>query len=406
MCTGNSNVLIKKKCDYIGSIDVPFFQGAHQKDFINDKLMSVENVKHGLHVKIVITTIGVKIYRKKVAKLGHGIAHILFSSCLPSKHLFAYVTKSYSVENIVVCQAHAFKLYRSNDLHLLNEKIQCAFNASTFLLRNISFEEYDSFGFNQRLSSKRWSKSEHHLGHDKLDYVMKIKDKIKNPTKEVQPKPDESNDEKDETQGYLHEYDIIEFEDVYSVTNEFYCSESMIKYEGALHFETVDEYYTTEVLEEQSKHKLEEYTWLLSHDTSPATAKKNLANASIGSYFVVPSVTRENSYSFFLKVPIHINAEGLMDCTVKEAEKGFHIQGCAFYFECLVDLVHHYGSIHNTKLHGKDHTDSSSSISSLASPLSPTLMENDEELMGDFVEDYEVYESVQQLVDELCFLKM
>ena len=416
-----SNILVEIKCDYISSIKIPFFQGANYNDLVNDQLMGFENARKGLRVKLVITTLGVKIYRKKIVRLGHSTAHILFSSCLPSKCLFAYITKSYSAERIIDYQAHVFKVFKSNDLRSLSEQLERCFRANSFLLRTKSFEECDHFSYKQR-TSRTWSKSEHYKGHDGLDYVKKIKRR-----NSILAKGDSGNNDKDleketvktanlevlkvvesEDLKWLDDYDVIELDDLFCVKDEYYCTESLSKYVGPLEFDIDDVYLSEEKIcqmeEEQSKMK--QPSWLLPKGTSPEIIEKNLLTAPIGSYFVAKHRTRENQFIFYLKVPKHVIPSGLMECVVlqKKSDK-YNLQGFSDNFESLQALVEHYGSIHNCKvvMDGKDHTDSSSSFSSLNSSLvSPSSPEN-KVMVEDFydVDDYEVFECHQSLFDEI-----
>ena len=395
-----SNVLVEIKCEYILSVKVPFFEGVQQHGFINDQLMGLENTKNGLRVKLAITTLGVKIYRKKIVRLGHSTAHILFSSCLLSKNLFAYITKSYSADQIIIYQAHVFKVRRSNDLKLLSVHLKRCFQANSFLLRTISFEECDHFAYKQR-TFKTWSKAEHYKGHDALDYVRRIKDIPFVPEKELVEivkivKKDES---------WLKEYDIIELDELFCVEDEYYCSESLVKYKP-LEFEIEDEYLSQQDISE-IKVETEQPSWLLPKETSPEVIEKNLLLSAIGSYFVTQHQTRENQFVLYLKVPKHIQPLGLLRCLVlyKNNNK-YNIQGFSDNFDTLQALVNHYGSIHNGKLiDGKDHTDSSSSINSGVALFSSLSSLSEEEFMlidyCDDNEDYEVFESAQSLFDEV-----
>ena len=417
-----SNILVEIKCDYISSIKVPFFQGANYNDLVNDQLMGFENSRKGLRVKLIITTLGVKVYRKRIVRLGHSTAHILFSSSLPSKWLFAYVTKSYSAERIIDYQAHVFKVLKSNDLGLFSAQLERCFRASSFLLRTKSFEECDHFSYKQR-TAKTWSKSEHYKGHEGLDYVRSIKcrtallakGETENRTMEVEQEIAKTAKleipEVVDNLKFLEDYDIIELDDLFCVENEYYCTESLSKYAGPLDFDIDDVYLSEKKIDKMEEEQLnmKQPSWLLPKETSPENIERTLLTSPIGSYFMTKHRTRENQFIFYLKVPRHIKSSGLMKCVVLQTKSDkYNLQGFSDFYESLQALAEHYGSIHDCKLgtNGKDHTDSSSSYSSLNSGLvSPSSIPSSPEYerVEDIyeIDDYEVFECHQSLFDEI-----
>ena len=365
----SSNILVEKKCDYIVSIKVPYFQGNQRNHLFNDFLGGLNGSARGLRVNLVITTLGVKVYRDKIIRLGHSTAHILSSAFSPQKKLFAYVSKSYSIENIIIYQAHIFKLRKYNDLHILKEQLQRCFDANSRLLRSISFEESDSFIYSQHHSTKLWSRTEHHKGHDSLDYVKRVCSSKTSFDNDILNKENEVN-------LLLEEYDIIELE--VNLEDEF------------KDYEIIDDAIL------QKKIILRE-DWLLPKNTSSVTIAKRLLTAPIGSYFVTPHQTRENQFFLYLKVPKHIQSNELLPCVIiREKPEKFKLQGFTDSFQTLYSLVKYYGSIHDCQLQvGIDHTDSTSSIASL---------QKEEDWLTkcfDVNDDYEVYESAQSLFEEL-----
>jgi len=399
----SSNILIKRKCEYVGSVKVPLLCGVQRQKYVNEKLMGLANVHHGIKIALVITRKGVKTMQKKTIKLAHSTSHILFSSYLSQNCLFAYVTKSYSPEELIEGQAYVYKVSHSYDLKLLNKRMKELLENPTNQ-RGLSCEEHYVF-HNKKLSLKRnWAKVEHYQGHDLLDHAKLARERKSKIRINQFEKTDEDVSRSPTKITYHHSknntFDIQEYviiDDQFVIENEFYCLESYNKWEPN-HLEFTDEYYS---LHEDKLHYegsvLNTCDWLLEEGTSQQIIEKKLLMASIGSYLVVPQASPD-SYLFTLRVPHTICFSGILSCDIQKSEEGFYLEGfTTHFFDSLLELVHYYGSVHGSiKLHGKDHTDSSSSDPYFAFEAAGLVFKTTED-----IEDYECHESAQTLNKEL-----
>eukprot|EP00794_Sanderia_malayensis_P015143 gene15143-16700_t len=195
-------VELRRLCKYIGSFAINMMKAEERQNLMNERLEELKNVKKGIHVLMLITSEGIKIYDEKErnVKMAHAITRIAFSTCTPDSKLFAYVARSASTLGPSILQAHVFKTKKGSHSQQMAAIISKAFRivfAMATLDRNSKIEEFESeVGRNKQDTSpmgqrRRWAKKEIARGHDLSEHAERAKKN--NPLSMIPGQPDPSD---------------------------------------------------------------------------------------------------------------------------------------------------------------------------------------------------------------------